>query len=294
MSENVQECNALRDRAVELGAATRAQTESVFYSTHLRKIIAVGELQSRVDESEKTFREISMRISAFESDPLFSERTIRNRKTLVFASAVALSMTFLGVVPTAIEALGLTFAPEQREYLLRGGSLVVLYFLAMFGILARAEKRHWIKRVNDAKELQVLARMTADQVSRDINELDLGIKDDLLKVNQRLCTDGVDKDSTDSHRIEERKAVIDDMLLPRLLRLGARITQLREAHPAYLFRRPNLAPSYLLDYIFPIVLGIIACLSSAILSPLDDRSTSAAKEGASISATSVPSADESQ
>ena len=73
-------------------------------------------------------------------DPL-SEVTRRERKVLLLASLMAFAISVGGLVPTEIEALGITLSQTQRDAMLVLVSLSILYLLAGFWIYSLADLR---------------------------------------------------------------------------------------------------------------------------------------------------------
>jgi hypothetical protein len=73
-------------------------------------------------------------------DPL-SEVTRRERKALLIVSLIALAITFGGLVPTEIQALGVKLSPPERDSILLLIALSVIYLLGGFSIYAWADWR---------------------------------------------------------------------------------------------------------------------------------------------------------
>ena len=63
---------------------------------------------------------------------------------LILTSGIALAMTFLGLVPRKVQALGLSFEPFEQRYLVVGSVVVVAYFLISFWSVARLEMAAWL------------------------------------------------------------------------------------------------------------------------------------------------------
>jgi hypothetical protein len=73
-------------------------------------------------------------------DPL-SEVTRRERKALLIASLIALAISFGGLVPTEIQALGVKLSPPERDSILLLIALSVIYLLVGFSIYGWADWR---------------------------------------------------------------------------------------------------------------------------------------------------------
>lgn len=64
-------------------------------------------------------------------DPL-SELTRKERRALLTASAIGLTITTAGILPTKVSALGIEFSITDQASLLWAGMFVILYFLYAF------------------------------------------------------------------------------------------------------------------------------------------------------------------
>lgn len=135
----------LYEQAKELGIPT-----NLFNDSELQEVINMA-LQDRAyrDILDKQ-RAAELKILELRSCTIFSPRTQKNRQYLILSSAITLSMTFLGLVPTEIQAFGLKFLPEQQVALLKGAALVVLYFFAMFITAGWNDQRIWLANLNTA------------------------------------------------------------------------------------------------------------------------------------------------
>src|SRR5690348_8160379 len=84
----------------------------------------------------------------FLSDPL-SDVSRRERRNLLIASVVGVLVSYVGLVPTRISALGIEFpAPAQNSFLVLI-ALVICYFIAAFLIYSLADFFIWRKRHHD-------------------------------------------------------------------------------------------------------------------------------------------------
>lgn len=75
------------------------------------------------------------------TDPL-SEVTRRDRKALLAACIVGLSISAGGLVPERIETFGITVSAQQEDSLLYILAGVICYFLLAFGVYAWADLKH--------------------------------------------------------------------------------------------------------------------------------------------------------
>jgi hypothetical protein len=71
-------------------------------------------------------------------DPL-AEVTRKERRSLLIASAVAITIVKTGLVPTKISALGVEFSQADKAALLKVLAAVVIYFLVAFVVYAAAD-----------------------------------------------------------------------------------------------------------------------------------------------------------
>ncbi len=104
-------------------------------------------------------------------DPL-SEVTRKERRNLLAAAAIALSMAKIGLVPTKITALGIEFSPAERSRLFFVLAAIVGYFLTTFIVYATSDLVGWRARYHRA----------ASQLFVERNMVAGGLRDALTQV----------------------------------------------------------------------------------------------------------------
>lgn len=120
------------------------------YSTYLVLELPMTEV-SRVDrvQSQKAGEASSPRNEARTASAAravadaLTEVTRKERRNLLAVSALLIALTFGGLIPTEITALGITFAGRQRTALLLLLTGTNIYFLIAFSLYARADILAW-------------------------------------------------------------------------------------------------------------------------------------------------------
>jgi hypothetical protein len=100
---------------------------------------------------------------------ILSEVTRKKRRSLLIAAIVGIAMSVVGLVPTKIEAIGLTFSPSNLSHLLILVAAIIAYYLYGYLIYYRSDYKAWELKL----EIEVRAeRMQAsdDEVMRPERE----------------------------------------------------------------------------------------------------------------------------
>jgi hypothetical protein len=123
--------------------------------------------------------------SAFEyrlQDPL-SEVTRKERRALLAASTVTIVVTKTGLIPSKIEALGISFSPGDQHSLLLVLGAVVLYFLVAFITYGLSDFLAWKLAFN----VSIRDRMERDFLAKKKNkDLDEKLRDVFLRNSRTL------------------------------------------------------------------------------------------------------------
>ncbi len=86
-------------------------------------------------------------LNSFHSDvkltnPL-SEITRKERKFLLLFNVIGLLIIYAGIIPTKINALGITFESNDKKAIIRVFSFIIIYFLTAFVIYAWSDFISW-------------------------------------------------------------------------------------------------------------------------------------------------------
>lgn len=145
----------LRDRLLLSGSGSTAR-EAV--EMHVRNVLR------NLRHEHKVFDEAT-------AAGMWSENTRKNRRMLVAVCATGLSVAYLGVFPTEIQALGIKFEPEQQPRVVLGIAIAVSYFLIMFSSIAFAERQAWLRSLrtsfNEIRGLVGALKIASESPVRD-------------------------------------------------------------------------------------------------------------------------------
>lgn len=128
----------LEDLLVEIGFPNASEDPEVSLRKGAQELIA--EFPAKRHEINKA-----------KSEPVWTDATRANRKALLGAAAVGLAMSVLGFVLAEIQALGLSFEPEEQNNIQIGAAMIISYFGAMFWYNGLNEYRTWATRLRLAE-----------------------------------------------------------------------------------------------------------------------------------------------
>lgn len=124
---------------------------------------------------------------AYLKNPL-SEIAKGERKALLGVSLLAVSISYLGIEPSQINAVGFSFNIDDFKNIYLILKLVIIYFLVAFSIHAYSDFLNWFLSAREAtKEIQKkLVEKYSDKNSEEIESLD--ISPDLLVKSSKPVT----------------------------------------------------------------------------------------------------------
>lgn len=103
-------------------------------------------------------------------DPLSAE-TRKERRNLLFVSAMGLTMVYTGLVPTKISALGVEFDKTDQDVILRVLAAVIFYFLMAFIFYALSD--FWSFRIETYFKMQTYYKEEIKANEEIINDYQL-------------------------------------------------------------------------------------------------------------------------
>ncbi|MCX6953041.1 MAG: hypothetical protein NTV51_12880 [Verrucomicrobia bacterium] len=159
-------------------------------------------------------------------DPL-TEITRKERRNLIGLSAVGLFVAWAGLVPSKISALGIEFNKTEQEYFKIGISFGVLYFTAAFGLYAWSDFLVW--RLRQIRSVNAQAAASAEK------EVGLFGASGAYEQVRKMELDRLGKDTL--------------FKFPLLTRIFSSAT------------RPTAMVRAGFDFLFPLVLGVVAFFS---------------------------------
>lgn len=90
-------------------------------------------------------------------DPL-SDVTRKERRSLLVASVIGITIVKAGLIPSKISALGIEFVQTDKRLLLIGLGVVILYFLTAFVIYALSDFIAWRLALMDSDRQALIMR----------------------------------------------------------------------------------------------------------------------------------------
>ena len=163
------------------------------------------------------------------TDPL-SPETRKQRRNLLLAASVALALSWLGIVPTKINALGVELSTAEQSAILKAAFVICVFFLISFTVYAIGDAVSWAVNSSEVRQ----------EASDDLEAAMKAIG----KEEENLMAVSLPPWEFDRHMTE----------------LGQKQARARVRHAAVNVLYRAATPRLVLDFVVPVIYGLVASL----------------------------------